>query len=397
MNVLGLVWDSWWHLLLNVLVAINFVVHNPAVAIVVFTILIKLLTVPLTLKSLRSTRNMQRIQPLIKEVQKKYGKDKQKQQEETMRIYQQYGVNPAAGCFPMLVTLPIFFGLYSALTNTITHGADPNWLKPILFSSALVPYANFSQHFLWITNLAKPDPAYVLPLLSGVFQFIQSRMAMAPRDPNSPVDPQTKMMNNMMQFMPLYIIFISLNFPAGVVIYWAVSNIFSAVQQYFITGWGSLPNVPGLSFLPKKVHAMPEPLPPPPVGELAPRKGVFQRMMDKALEAQQTQQATAQTGLTTASGTARASASTSTGRSGVERVKKKGSATQAQAQTPRVVRATTVKYASDLRRRESAHVNGNGNGVDDSAESSLDDSGSEDTTGQVSGAAQLPRRKRNKR
>jgi len=86
---------------------------------------------------------MQQVQPLIKEVQKKYGKDKQKQQEETMKIYQQYGINPAAGCFPMLVTLPIFFGLYSALNFTIQNGTHALAMGAVLYNPAWIPFANF--------------------------------------------------------------------------------------------------------------------------------------------------------------------------------------------------------------------------------------------------------------
>src|SRR5204863_4377753 len=139
----------------------------PGVAIIVFTFFIKLLTVPLTMKSLRSTRNMQQIQPLIKEVQKKYGKDKAKQQEETMKLYQQYGINPAAGCFPMLVQLPIFFALYSALNYVLhlhfdpaaaQHAADMAQLQSILWVKDWAQYANFSAPFLWVPNLGAADP-----------------------------------------------------------------------------------------------------------------------------------------------------------------------------------------------------------------------------------------------
>ena len=286
MDFFILLWDSLWHLLLNVLVAINSVVQIPGLAIIIFTLLIRLLTVPLTMKSLKSNRNMQAVQPLIREIQRKHKDDRQKQQEETMKIYSQYGINPASGCFPLLVQLPIFFGLFAALQFTLNP--DPAQLQTILWNPAWAPYANFGQaSFLWIPTLAGPDPYFIFPVLSGVFQFIQNRMAMPKRDPNSPQDTQQKMMNGMMQFMPIYIIFISLNFPAGNTIYWAFSSIFGAVQQYFITGFGSLPYLPGLGWLPKKVIPVPALVELP---EGAPRKqGLFTKMMDRALEAQQQQ------------------------------------------------------------------------------------------------------------
>jgi YidC/Oxa1 family membrane protein insertase len=382
-------WEAWWHLLLNVLVAINSVVHNPGVSIIVFTLLIKLLTVPLTVKALRSSRNMQQIQPLIREVQKKYAKDRAKQQEETMKIYQQYGINPASSCFPMLVQIPIFLGLYSALQFTLQHGANAEMLRPILFNDSWVSWANFSQPFLWVTNLALPDPFYIWPVLSGIFQFIQSRMAMPLRDPTQPVDPQTRMMNGMMQFMPIYITLISLGFPAGTVIYWAMSNVFSAVQQYFITGFGSLPTFPGFGWLPRKEMTVPEPPPPPEVraASSAPaRKGVMAWMMDKALEAQETQKA-AQNQTTNGSRTGgseeaeyevasgadalraagrrtdaarRASARARAKGKGSERpqgVSTRGVSTQG-ASSVKVVPTSTMKYASDLKYRENASGNG---------------------------------------
>src|SRR6266513_3130368 len=92
----------------------------------------------------------------------KYGKDRAKQQEETMKIYQQYGVNPAAGCFPALVQIPVFIGLYTALRFVLDHGSNPAALAPILINPAWAQHAaNFNTGFLWIANLAKPDPFYI--------------------------------------------------------------------------------------------------------------------------------------------------------------------------------------------------------------------------------------------
>jgi YidC/Oxa1 family membrane protein insertase len=281
---LELIWNPIWQTLLNILVAINSVVNIPGVSIIIFTLLIRLLTVPLTMKSLKSNRNMQAVQPLIKEIQRKYKDDKQKQQEETMKLYSQYGINPAAGCFPLLVQLPIFFGLFTALQYTLNPNSQD--LLKILWNPAWEPFAYFGQSsFLWLPSIAAADPYFIFPVLSGVFQFIQNRMALPKRDPNAPQDAQQRMMNGMMQFMPIYIIFISLGFPAGNTIYWSFSSIFGAVQQYFITGFGSLPYLPGMGWLPKKEMPKPELAVLP---EGAPRKqGLFTKMMDRALEAQQ--------------------------------------------------------------------------------------------------------------
>lgn len=301
------IWGYFWHVLLNILVAINSVVHNPGVSIIVFTILMRLLIVPVNLRSLKSSRNMQAIQPLIKEVQKKYPKDRAKQQEETMKIYSQYGINPAASCFPLLLQMPIFFGLYSALSFTLqlVPGAPNSQqhiseLGGILWNSDWTTWATFSRDFLWVPNLSQADPLHIWPILAGIFQFVQSRMSMPHRDPSIPVDPQQKMMQNMMQFMPLYIVFISWGFPTGNVVYWAISSIIGAIQQYFITGFGTLPDLPGLNFLPRRIIG-PAQLPMPSAAASGlvdgsvptPRRaGVMNWMMDKAKEAQEAQKTT---------------------------------------------------------------------------------------------------------
>lgn len=329
MEIFGIIWSGFWHTLFNILVAINSVVGSPGVSIIIFTLLMRLLTVPLTMKSLRSSRNMQQIQPLIKDIQKKYGKDRTKIQEETMKLYRDYGINPAAGCFPILVQLPIFIGLFSALSYTLPQfrGTEAEvakqavdhlaQLKGILWNDAwlnegaawvnnnwndawLSSVANFNQPFGWVPSLAKPDLLFFgligpWPLLSGLFQFIQSRMAMPRKDPNNPMDPQTRMMQNIMQFMPIYIVFISAGFASGTVIYWAFSSLFGAVQQWFITGFGSLPDLPGMGFLPRKPLPAPVPLNPEALAAFSEkkRKGVMGKMMEKALEAQDAQKAAA--------------------------------------------------------------------------------------------------------
>lgn len=390
MEIFGIIWNGFWHTLFNILVAINSVVGNAGVSIIIFTILMRLLTVPLTMKALRSSRNMQQIQPLVKEVQKKYAKDRQKQQEETMKLYRDYGINPAAGCFPMLIQLPIFIGLYSALSFTL----DPRNLTPAALGNILWPFvdasaANFSQPFLWVPTLAAHDPYYILPVLSGLFQFIQSRMAMPRRDPNNPMDPQQRMMQNIMQFMPIYIVFISLGFPAGTVIYWAFSSLFGAVQQYFITGFGSLPDFPGLGFLPRKPIEPPKPLEPHEIEARTKtqRKGVMAKMMDKALEAQEAQKAAqAQTELETRAGVqsdaptvaslkSNGSARRSSGASSALAKQVRASATTASGAP------ATAAYASDT-----LAVVGDGASVGGTFKSSA---------GKTS--AQLPRKRKNKR
>jgi len=238
-------WQIYIDALKSILVAINGVVGNPGLAIIIFTLLVKVVTVPLTLKSVRSMREMQRIQPLIKEINKKYKDDKPKQQSEMMRIYQQHGYNPMGSCLPMVLQIPIFLGLYTALGQLV---GLPGTSGPGIEA--------FHQAFLWVPSLKDHDPYYIWPVLSGAIQFLSNRMAQ-PYGSNKNADPQQAMMNKMMGFLPLYLIVVYINFAAGAVIYWTFSALFQAAQTYLINGFGTLPDVPGFKWLPKR------PLPPP--------------------------------------------------------------------------------------------------------------------------------------
>ncbi len=192
---------------------------NGGLAIIVFTILLKTILLPLTVKSIKSTAAMQELQPKIKELQKKYAKDRSKVTEETMRLYQEYQINPAAGCLPMLIQIPIFFGLYFAVRDLSRTAGD----------------------FLWLSNLNEADPYKILPIMAGIFQFIQTKM-MRPANAPKVTDPQQAMMNSMMNFMPIMVIVFGWTFASGAVLYWATQSVYSVVQQWLITGFGSLKN-----------------------------------------------------------------------------------------------------------------------------------------------------------
>jgi YidC/Oxa1 family membrane protein insertase len=238
---------------------------NTAIGIILFTIAIRLVLLPLTLKSVRSSRAMQQLQPYIKEINDRYKtkagerlapEKAQKKQAEIMALYSEYSVNPAAGCLPILIQIPIFFAVYAAVTHSIGT-SDPAvqfvqnaWGQ---FAPGAIQAANAAQlanqGLFWFHDLTKPDPYYILPILMVLFQFLTQRMTM-PK--GGGLDEQQKRMNNIMQWMPIIFGFTALNFPTGPVVYWVTTSIFSAVQQYFITGFGSLSDLPGLGFLPVK-------------------------------------------------------------------------------------------------------------------------------------------------
>ncbi|CAN5582361.1 hypothetical protein BH09VER1_BH09VER1_56370 [soil metagenome] len=211
--------------------------HSAGLAVIVFTILIKTALMPLTIKSIKSSKSMQELQPKIKELQKKHGKDRQKLSQETMKLYSQYQVNPMAGCLPMIIQIPIFFGLYRSISALTSGNSD---------------YSNYWHgSFLWLHSLGTPDPYKILPILAGVFQFIQTKM-MKPQGQGKSSDPQQAMMNSMMNFMPLMVVIFGWNFHSGPVLYWVTQSVFIVVQQWLITGWGSMKDwVPGLPEMPE--------------------------------------------------------------------------------------------------------------------------------------------------
>jgi len=232
------IWDQYVDLIEWLLDSLATAFHSGGLAIVVFTILIKTVLMPLTVRSLQSSKAMQELQPKIKELQKKHGKDRQRMTQETMALYSANRVNPMSGCLPMLLQIPIFLGLYQGILNLSRGqgGASEYW----------------QENFLWLWNgLDSPDPIFVLPILAGVFQFVQTRM-MRPANQGKITDPQQAMMNTMMNIMPLTVVFFGWNFASGAVLYWATQSIYSVIQQWFITGWGSLRDwVPSLPELPE--------------------------------------------------------------------------------------------------------------------------------------------------
>ncbi|MEZ4505247.1 MAG: YidC/Oxa1 family membrane protein insertase [Thermomicrobiales bacterium] len=220
-------WNAFVDLLERALNFLAVHLHSAGLAVIVFTIIIKTLLLPLTIKATRSSRAMQELQPKIKELQKKYAKDKQKLYQETTKLYSQYQANPMAGCLPMLIQMPIFLGLYRA----ILHLSNGNVDFPI---SDL-----WAGGFLWLPSLAEPDPYHILPIMAGVFQFIQTKM-MRPAGMGKSSDPQQAMMNTMMNFLPITVVLFGWSFASGPVIYWVTQSVYSVVQQWLITGWGSM-------------------------------------------------------------------------------------------------------------------------------------------------------------
>ena len=196
------------------------VVQNYGWAIVLLTFVIKTILLPLTIKSYVSMRKMQEIQPKMKAIQAKWKpklKDKQgrpkvemqrKMQEEMMALYKEHGVNPASGCLHMLVQLPVLYGFYKLLLNAVELRHAP-WM-------------------LWIQDLSARDPYFALPIAMAASQFLQQRMTPSSGDP---------MQRRIFQLMPLFLLIIFWQLPAGLVLYWLTNNVLTIIQQGFYLQW----------------------------------------------------------------------------------------------------------------------------------------------------------------
>jgi YidC/Oxa1 family membrane protein insertase len=232
-----------WYLIignpvLNVLVALSHILGDSfGGAIIVLTIIIRLISWPLTKRQLKSTKAMQEMQPKIQELQKKYGKNQQKLQQEMMKLYKEAGVNPLGCLWPMLIQFPIWIALYQAIMRALaTTPENLLDLAQRLYSWDIVSQAiPLSSHFLGL-DLGSPGNI-VLAITVGGTMWVQQKMTQAPS-----VDPRQESTSRMMLLMmPLMFGFLTFMFPSGLALYWAVSNIIGIITQYFVTGgWGYL-------------------------------------------------------------------------------------------------------------------------------------------------------------
>ncbi len=225
--------------ILNSLIALCSVLGgNFGLAIIVFTVVVRMALLPLTIRQTRSTKVMQELQPKLQELQKKYAKDQQKLQQEMVKLYREAGVNPLGCLWPLLIQLPIWIALYQSIMQALA--ATPENLLNLsqhLYSWDLVVRAvPLNERFLWL-QLSKPDPNLILALLVGATMWVQQKMVTPPA-----ADPRQQSVNNMtLLMMPLMFALFTLSFPSGLALYWVVSNVVGVVIQYFVGGgWGYL-------------------------------------------------------------------------------------------------------------------------------------------------------------
>jgi YidC/Oxa1 family membrane protein insertase len=231
--------------ILYILVNIYQLVGDLGVSIILFTFLTRLVLVPLSFNSLRSQAKMKKLQPKLKELEKKHKGSKEELNKIKMEFYKQHNVNPLSGCLPQVVQIGLLIVLYQVLMK--------------FFKNPDIAGISIQTQFLWM-NLSQPDPLYVLPVLAGASQFIMSLMIAPGAETPDLISNQSSskkvqqankkeedaaamaaMMQKQMIFvMPVMTGFIALRFPSGLALYWIATTVFSIGQQYFVSGFGGL-------------------------------------------------------------------------------------------------------------------------------------------------------------
>jgi YidC/Oxa1 family membrane protein insertase len=212
--------------------------NNLGLSIIIFTVLIRLVLLPLTIPSIKSSKKIQELQPEIKKLKEKHGKDKQALALAQAQLYKSYNINPLAGCLPQLLQLFILIVLYQAIMDLFNH-----------------PERNYNLEFLWVT-LSQRDVTYIMPIIAGVTQFLLSVMIIpathtrdiAPNEAGSKENQKEEdiaemavtMQQQMMYLMPVMTTVIAISLPSGLALYWIVGTVFTVVTQYFVSGWGGL-------------------------------------------------------------------------------------------------------------------------------------------------------------
>jgi YidC/Oxa1 family membrane protein insertase len=193
------------------LIALNFFykyVGNYGIAIILLTIVVKLLLFPLSNASYKSMNRMKKLQPKIKLLQEKHKNDKETLNKETMLLYQKEGVNPLGGCLPMFIQMPVYISLYYMIQNATE-----------LYNAPFLP--------VWLTDLSEKDPYYIIPVSLGILMFVQTKL--------TPQQTDNKQAKIMMYTMPVVFTWISLVLPAGMTLYWFVNTLLGIAQQFYIT------------------------------------------------------------------------------------------------------------------------------------------------------------------
>ena len=192
------------------------VVGNYGLTIIIITIIVRLCLLPLYAKQIKNSAKMEEISAQQKDIQTRYANNREKMNEEMSALYKKNGVSPMSGCLPLIIQLPIIYGIFAILRNPLTYMTANNMIAAV------------HESFLWVEDLSQPD-AWILPIAAGITTYFTSAVAMS-----ASAGPANGMMNSMKYFMPIMIFLMGRSFPAGLALYWTIGNILQIIQSYIL-------------------------------------------------------------------------------------------------------------------------------------------------------------------
>ena len=263
LSLLAWIFNPIFQALFILLVGIENLTGDIGIAIIVMTLVVRAALIPLFRKQIVSMKRTQLLQPELKELQRRYKGDRARFSQAQMELYKERGVNPASGCLPLLLQLPLLLIVYQVISQGLTN-PDPTAMLTVFGHQVVdvqcvnglgtpdynpyLPCIDTTVSWLGNMDVSKPQVLFALPIIGGfsimafasaVLQLVQSRMTMPPSDPAFQ-DQNSKMQRQLVLFLPLISILYGGFLPAGLFIYWIVTTIFGIVQQYLIVGWGSM-------------------------------------------------------------------------------------------------------------------------------------------------------------
>jgi len=248
--MLGTIWNTILvNPIFNVLVGLYKLTGDLGISIILLTTLIRFILIPAVLPSMKAMKKQRDLQPELDKIKEKYKQDKKKQAEMQMELFKKHGLNPASGCLTQVVMIVVLIALYGVI-RMFTINPDILALNARIYFDFIKLGATeiIRTQFLWM-NLSKPDPLFILAILSGLLQLIQSKMTMpyveagekaAHKTADKKDDIAYNMQQQMLYTMPIMNVIIGVTLPAGVVLYILATTIFSVVQTYFFSGWGGM-------------------------------------------------------------------------------------------------------------------------------------------------------------
>lgn len=201
------------------LTAIYHLVNNYGIAIIIFTVLVRVCMIPLYTKQMRTSAAMADLQPKIQEIQKRYAKNPELMQQKLSEAYAEANYNPMSGCLPLVIQMPIIMGLFALLRN------------PMLYMSSETMIMAVHESFLWVSDLSQPD-SWILPIAAGLTQYFAFSTQSAGMDQTS-----AGMMNSMKYFFPVMIFLMGRSFPAGLSMYWFFGTLVTIAQNFMLKGY----------------------------------------------------------------------------------------------------------------------------------------------------------------